>query len=374
VNTAVEDTLFGVLKARRELLIACWGTRIRGAVSAPVTYAELLDRIPNFVDEIIAALYPGAVPLPSTSGNAEEHGAQRLRLHFDVAEVVREYGLLHECIIEIARDADLGITLPEQQVIARWLNSGIADALAEYVKRRDQEQERQRSEHLGFIAHELRNPLSAGFAALQRLRLPGGELAAGGRTVELLERSLRRTGDLIDNALAHASLQLGVDPRRERLVLADLLRDIELDANIDAQARDVDLVVAPAGDAVIDANPRLLRSAVFNLVHNAVKFSRPGTAVTVTARAAPEQVTIEIADGCGGLPPGKVEDLFAPLVQRGDNRSGFGLGLAIARQAIEAQDGTIDVRDIPGTGCVFGIRLPQRAGDGNPGPPARIES
>ncbi len=66
---------------------------------------ELLDRIPAFVDEIIAALYPDAMPLPSSSGNAEEHGAQRLRLHFDVAEVVREYGLLHECILEIARDA-----------------------------------------------------------------------------------------------------------------------------------------------------------------------------------------------------------------------------------------------------------------------------
>jgi signal transduction histidine kinase len=65
-----------------------------------------------------------------------------------------------------------------------------------------------------------------------------------------------------------------------------------------------------------------------------------------------------VEDGCGGLPPGKVGELFAPLVQRGDNRSGFGLGLGIALQAAEAHNGTIKVRDIPGKGCAFILDLP----------------
>src|SRR6185503_12789767 len=100
----IEDTLFGVLKAKREVLVACWSAKIRGAVSTPLTTTELLDKIPAFVDEIIDALDPNAAREPSTSACAGEHGAQRLRLHFDVWEVVREYGLLHECIIELARD------------------------------------------------------------------------------------------------------------------------------------------------------------------------------------------------------------------------------------------------------------------------------
>jgi signal transduction histidine kinase len=372
VNGGIEGTLFGALKVRREQLISCWCTKIRGAVGVRVTNVELLDRIPAFVDEIIAALYPDAIPLPSASGNAEEHGAQRLRLHFDVGEVVHEYGLLHECIIEIAREAGIPIDLPTQQVIARWVNSGIADALAQYVKRRDEEQERQRSEHIGFIAHELRNPLSAARAVFQRLR--ARELATGGRAVDLLERSLRRVADMIDNALSHASLTLGADPQPEPVVLADLFRDVELDAGMDAQARDLRLSFSADPDAMIAADPRLLRSAVFNLVHNALKFSRAGSRVDVTARAAPDALTIEVADGCGGLPPGQAEDLFAPMVQRGDNRSGFGLGLAIAREAIEAQGGSVGVRDIPGSGCVFTVRLPRPAVHGNPAGSARIES
>jgi signal transduction histidine kinase len=193
---------------------------------------------------------------------------------------------------------------------------------------------------------------------VQRLR--NNERAAS-RTTALLERSLRRASDMIDNALSHASLKLGVDPQPEPLALGELLRDVETDASIDAQSRGIELVMAARGQGLITADPRLLRSAVFNLVHNALKFSPAGSTVSLTAQADPERVTLEVADACGGLPPGKIDDLFAPLVQRGEDRTGFGLGLAIARQAVEAHGGTIQVRDVPGTGCVFRIELPQPA-------------
>jgi len=372
VSKGTEDTLFSVLKTRRELVVACWKAKVRGTVGAEVSNAELLDEIPAFVDEIIAALYRDAIPLPSTSGTAGEHGAQRLRLQFDVSEVVREYGLLHECIIEIARDAGAEVNWRDQQVICGWITHGIADAVAQYGKRRDEEKERQQSQHLGFIAHELRNPLSAARAAFQRLR--GNELAAGGRSVDLVERSLRRSAEMIDNALSHASLTLGVEPQSEPVVLADLLRDIDLDASIEAQARGVTLTFVVDGDPVIAADPRLLRSALFNLVQNGLKFSPAGSTVAIRAHGAPDQATIHVADACGGLPPGRVDDLFAPLVQRGENRSGFGLGLAIARQAVEAQGGRISVRDVPGMGCVFTVRLGHADAAGNPGAAPRIES
>ena len=369
---AIGDTLFGVLKAKRELLIACWSAKIRATVSAPLSTAQLLDHIPSFVDEIIAALYPDAPPLPSSSAHASEHGAQRLGLRFDVTEVVREYGLLHECIIDVAQDSGLQITNAEEHIVVRWLTAGIADALDQYVTRRDEEMERETSEHLGFIAHELRNPLSAARVAVQRLR--NHQLVEGGRTVDLLERSLRRMADLIDNALSHASLKLGADPKREPLVVRDVLRDIEVDANVDAQARGIDLVInGPDEPVTWSADPRMLQSAIYNLVHNALKFSPAGSRVTVTARAGADELAIDVADACGGLPAGKVDDLFAPLVQRSENRTGFGLGLSIARQAVEAHHGRISVRDVPGSGCVFTIHLPQPDAPGNPAPPPRIE-
>jgi signal transduction histidine kinase len=71
---------------------------------------------------------------------------------------------------------------------------------------------------------------------------------------------------------------------------------------------------------------------------------------------------IEVEDECGGLPPGGAEALFRPFEQRGADRAGLGLGLAISRQAIARHGGTITVRDMPGRGCVFVVEIPQSFG------------
>jgi signal transduction histidine kinase len=72
-------------------------------------------------------------------------------------------------------------------------------------------------------------------------------------------------------------------------------------------------------------------------------------------------VLIEIEDECGGLSPGEVEHLFRMFEQRGTDRTGLGLGLAISRQGVEDSDGTIRVRDLPGKGCVFTVDLPRQS-------------
>jgi len=350
---------FDLLKEKREQLIACWGSRIKTMVaSASLPRAELLDHMPAFVDEIIQALYPGAVPLPPNSARAEQHGEQRLGLGFDVAEVVREYGMLHECILEMAAEAGLDIHRRDQLMVVKWLNVGISDAVSQYIKERDLELQRQSSEHLGFIAHELRNPLGSARLAFEHLRRK--ELKES-RTVDMLDRGLRRTSEMIDSVLSQASLKMGVVPRLAPVALRPFLQEIEADATAEAEDKGIQMEVSAAEDLVIEADPRLLRSAVSNLLHNALKFSHERSTVVVSAGHADGRVTIEVADACGGLPPGKVEELFTPLVQRGENRTGFGLGLGIALQAAEAHNGTIKVRDMPGKGCAFILDLPSRA-------------
>jgi signal transduction histidine kinase len=105
-------------------------------------------------------------------------------------------------------------------------------------------------------------------------------------------------------------------------------------------------------------DPRLVSSALTNLVRNAVKFTHQGGTVEIRARVAEERVSIEVEDGCGGLPPGFVERAFAPFAQMGADRTGFGLGLAIAKQAADAHGGSIRVQNLPGKGCIFVLELP----------------
>lgn len=106
---------------------------------------------------------------------------------------------------------------------------------------------------------------------------------------------------------------------------------------------------------MIDADEQLLLSAMSNLVQNALKFTRTGGSIVLRSRLEGSHALLEVEDECGGLPPGKQEELFQPYVQRGADRRG--LGLAITRQAIELQGGEVYVRNLPGKGCVFGIRL-----------------
>jgi hypothetical protein len=348
-DAVAPENLFELLKATRDQLINNWGTRINNLVAAAsLPHAELIDHMPAFVDELIQALYPAAVPLPPAAAGAEQHGEQRLGLGFDVAEVVREYGMLHECILEIAAEARLAINRRDQLLLVKWLNAGIANAVSQYVKERDLELQRQSSEHLGFIAHELRNPLGSARLAFERLRRK--ELAES-RTADMLDRGLRRTSEMIDSVLSQASLKMGVAPRLAPVALRPFLQEIEADAGAEAVNKGIEVKVS-APDF------RLLRSAVSNLLHNALKFSHEQSTVVVSAGHAEGRVTIEVTDACGGLPPGKVEELFTPLVQRGHDRTGFGLGLGIALQAAEAHNGTIKVRDIPGKGCAFIVDLP----------------
>ena len=67
---------------------------------------------------------------------------------------------------------------------------------------------------------------------------------------------------------------------------------------------------------------------------------------------------IEVEDECGGLAPGGSAALFLPFEQRSADRSGLGLGLAIARESVEANGGEIQTRNLPGQGCIFTIALP----------------
>jgi signal transduction histidine kinase len=358
-ETGAAPNLSALLKERRQVLIDLWSASVtRENTVDPLPHSELLDHIPHFVDELIAALYPEALPLPSATESSLEHGAQRLRLGFNVAEVVREYGTLHRSIIGIAVDGNLTITPHEHEVIARWLNAGIANAVSQYVNDRDAELHRQASEHLGFIAHEIRNPLSSARMAFRLLR--ARELVAGGRTVDLLDRTLRRTADVIDNTLNHASLSLGIEPRLEPLALRKVLEEIALDCGAEAQGKDIDIVVTATQELVVDADARLVHSAVSNLVQNALKFSHPRTTLQVRADSRDGFAAIEIEDACGGLPPGRAEDLFKPLVRGEQDQAGFGFGLAIAQQAARAHNGTLRVRDLPGRGCVFTLELPMR--------------
>ena len=343
------------LKSVRDALVARWSEKVKAEVAAaPLPAVELTDHMPAFVDELIEAAGAPSQALPSAP--AAQHGSQRLRLGFNVGEVVREYGLLQACIFELVSGTGYSLQTADLVLIGHVLNQGIAEAISQYVLQRDTELERQASEHLGFMAHEVRNGLSASllnYELLRPLAVPESRAA-----IERLGRNLRSVAEVVDNALTQSWLRMGVEPERREVPIRAFLEEILRDAAAVAQDRRLQLESTLPSDLVVAADPRLLRSAVTNLLTNAVKFSPRGSTITLRAAAREDRLSIEVQDACGGLPPGRAEELFSPLVQRHRDRSGFGLGLAIVQQAAEAHGGTARARDLPGVGCVFSLDLP----------------
>jgi signal transduction histidine kinase len=111
----------------------------------------------------------------------------------------------------------------------------------------------------------------------------------------------------------------------------------------------------------VHADRWILAATVANLLQNAFKFTRPDTTVTLRGSATSDRVLIEVEDECGGLPDGDIDNLFQPFEQRGADRTGVGLGLAISRWGAEVNSGRLYARNLPDHGCIFIIDLPRVA-------------
>ena len=351
-----------MLASRRDEVIRRWEQCIRGTLApAAMPPLELVDHIPSFIDEIVVALQvdaglPPSGPLPWQSRNAAGHGAQRLRLGFNLDSVVREYGALHDVIVAIARESELKVTWRELEVLGSAIVTGIAHAVSEYTQQRDAELVRQANEHFAFIAHELRNPLSTATLAFEVLKTK--QQLPESRAVGVLQRGLLRASELVDQTLQTARIVSGIELRRQATTLRALFEDAQLSAESEAESKGVELRLHFEAETPLELDARLVGSALGNLVRNGVKYTRPGGSVELRGRVANRRVVMEVEDSCGGLEPGKVERAFAPFVRLDHREGGFGLGLAIAKQAVEAHGGSIRVQNLPGKGCIFVLDLP----------------
>lgn len=289
-----------------------------------------------------------------TSAVATTHGEQRFLTGYDVGAIVREYGALRELLCDVV-EKEGNIPFSEVRILFRLLIGGIADAAERYGALRDEELQKRTRHHIAFLAHELRNPLSSATMAAGLLRERGG--VEGSRAFGALERGLTRVASLIDDALVDVSLLELDELELDEVSLDALLREVAVESEVDAQAKGVSLVAE--GEGMTQANVKVLRSAISNLVRNAVKFSHSGGRVAVRGRVSEGRTLIEVEDTCGGLPEETLKKLFDPFVQAGQDRSGFGLGLAIAKQAAIAHRGDIRVHNLPNRGCVFVLDLPR---------------
>ncbi|TAK50873.1 MAG: HAMP domain-containing protein [Gammaproteobacteria bacterium] len=212
------------------------------------------------------------------------------------------------------------------------------------------------------VSHELRSPLARLQAAIGLARQDPARFES---TLGRIEREASRLDELVGEVLTLSRLEAGVaDAPIEAVDLGELIATIADDARFEAQAVSRDLhFEAPPGEIPAEVRAELLHRAFENVIRNAVRFTAPGTVVEVGVGVTTDSwLSLSVCDRGPGVPEADLQAIFEPFYRSasGTAVTGFGLGLAIARRAVESHGGTITARNREGGGLCVEIRLALR--------------
>jgi signal transduction histidine kinase len=362
----------------RDDLIARCKSKVALRPKREATDDQLKNGIPLFLDQLTSTLEAeqrnddkSSLEISGSSGgdllalsevgvSAATHGKALLTLGYSVDQVVHDYGDLCQAITDLAFERDAPFSIDEYRTLNRCLDNAIADAVSAFSVQRDsriaEKTSTDSNQRLGFLVHELRNSLNVAKLATQAMEMGG--LTITGATGAVLKRSHASMQQLIDSSLADVR-NLSDANNQSIFSLASFISEAQASADLEATSRGCSLAVAAVDPVLrIQASRDRLLGALANLLGNAFKFTQAHTQITLTAYLFENRILVDVADCCGGLPEDYENKLFTPFVQLGDDKSGLGLGLAVARQSVEAFGGTLTVRNLPGHGCIFTISLP----------------
>jgi signal transduction histidine kinase len=372
--------MFHFLAHNRDELIARCKAKVAARTRGAASSEQLSNGVPLFLEQLRRTLeaeeagkIDESIRISGASGgdahalsemgvSAAAHGKALLELGYTVDEVVHDYGDLCQAITDLAVERDAPFGVDEFRTLNRCLDNAIADAVSSFAALRElavtDQNAAKANQRLGFFVHEFRNHVQV--AELAFIALESGRLGIGGSTSGVLKRSLAAMSALLRASISEVRLSADI-ATLDAFSVAAFVADARMTAALYAGASGCTLKV-PSVDPLLGVvgNRPLLAAALTNLLQNAFKFTHLHTEVTLTARSADDRVLIEVQDNCGGLPAGTAEMLFKPFGQAGQNKSGLGLGLSIARQSVEADGGTLSVMNLPGAGCVFTISLPRQ--------------
>jgi signal transduction histidine kinase/ABC-type branched-subunit amino acid transport system substrate-binding protein len=344
--------------------------RTVGGLRAEIT-RQLLDPIERVMDGV-DRVSAGALDFEIEPGPAEE--AQWLagafnRMTHNLRVISEQWTELNRELESrvAARTGELGEANRQLQLSNRSLHQinrqlSEAKSAAERAQLDAEEANRLKSRFLSNISHELRTPLNA-IINFSKLLLTGeeGPLAEGqadmlGRSHDAGEHLLGLLNDMLDLSRIEAG---AVELFREETDLAEIVHGVMATAVGLTRDKPIQLQLDLAADlppAWIDRTR--VRQVLLNLLANAAKFTERGS-IVVRAERQGHHIAVSVQDTGPGIPASEQARIFERYVKgRGDGLRGDGLGLAISRQLVEIQGGTIWVDSEPGHGSTFHFTLP----------------
>ncbi|MEO8575022.1 MAG: ATP-binding protein [Pyrinomonadaceae bacterium] len=198
------------------------------------------------------------------------------------------------------------------------------------------------------VSHELRSPLARMNVALEIAKQKSNGEASP--LLDRIEAESNRLNEMISRLLTLSRLETGSqDFERSEIDLTALVEQTVSDADFEATAVGKSVRITHADICNIIGSDELVSSAVENVLRNAVRYTRNGSAVEVSLKSENGRATVSVRDHGGGVPEDELQNLFRPFYRVGEARDrstgGTGLGLAIAEQAIKAHKGSMNAKN-----------------------------
>jgi len=227
---------------------------------------------------------------------------------------------------------------------------------------------------LSGVSHELRSPI-ARIRLATTLAQETGDPAERQEMLDRIEQDTIQLDAMLERILTVSRLESGqLKPKFESFVLNDLVDEVVRDARFEAAATHATITCGSIVENIqVTGDPGLLRSAIENVVRNAIFYSGEGgkVEVTVTAPDNRRSASVVVRDNGPGVPQDKMQLIFEPFYRvddsRGASTGGMGLGLAIANNAIRAHGGGITVWNVEPHGLEISLMIPAYAHPLEPG-------
>ena len=325
-------------------------TRLTGGIKDAVTPGSTArtDRVAITIVRRAASAADG--PRVLMTGGANQ-GAWQVRARYRSGSL--------ESIVARSRRRNLAISLGVLGLL------GAAFILVMAGSQRQRRLAQQQMEFVAAVSHELRTPLAVICSAGENLADGVVADAAQVRTYgSLIETEGRRLGDMVERVMEFAGISSGASFRaRADVDVATIVADAVHGVSADARARDITVTVHASGTLPsVTGDADALRSAVQNIVGNAVKYSPNGGTVDVRTQMDGAGVEIRVADRGLGIDAADLPHIFKPFY-RGRRAvdaqvRGTGVGLSVVRHVIHAHQGTITVDSRVGEGTTVIVKLP----------------
>ncbi|MEP0816691.1 MULTISPECIES: sensor histidine kinase KdpD [Trichocoleus] len=354
------------LKQNAPRIMQIWEKRARDEVNASMHQNSLVLRnsLPLYLDQLTDELSTTIDRTPDRIASDEVESTRIGKLHgheragyadYSMSQLILEYHILRQVIFQVLEaEAPLGVR--ERDIIIGSIEQAVNDAATQFSQTLRDVQEL----FMVTLTHDLKNPINVikmgTQLILRRLERGDAHIDVAARMITAIDRLDAMIQNLLDASRLRAGQSLNF--AFEECNLEILVQDVVEDLNFTYDNRFV--IVSDSGVRT-KCSPKEIRRVIENLAINAVKYGAPSTPITLTLQQSETLITLTLHNEGNPIAPEAQSILFQQFRRTvsAEDKTGWGLGLFLAKSIVEAHKGTIEVQSSEGQGTSFIVKLPK---------------